>query len=107
LALPPGISMICAITVSFIPPVRDFLMNTYANVCWSWGNSVDLRIYLLLFLKVIPTTIAFIGDASIPFVLMFLGTNLVEGLKDTNVPKKIIVSIVLTRLGTIHTFYTS
>eukprot|EP00026_Physarum_polycephalum_P008323 Phypoly_transcript_08405.p1 GENE.Phypoly_transcript_08405~~Phypoly_transcript_08405.p1 ORF type:complete len:486 (+),score=70.02 Phypoly_transcript_08405:83-1459(+) len=78
LTLPPVAALTSALFVSFIPPLRTFLMTTYAQV--------------------IPNTVAFIGDASIPIILMFLGSNLADTSIDAHVPRRIMVSVVVTRL---------
>jgi len=83
LTLPPVLALLSSLFISFIPPLRKFLMTTYAQV--------------------IPNTATFIGDASIPIILMFLGSNLADTSKDAYVPKKITFSVVVTRLVVLPT----
>ena len=107
LSLPPVMALTTALLISFIPPLRTFLMTSYAQVQSS--PSLFCSPYLtfpLLLLKlninhivqVIPNTATFIGDASIPIILMILGSNLADTSKDARVPKRIITSVTLTRL---------
>lgn len=78
LTLPPVLALTSALIISFIPPLRKVLLTTYAQV--------------------ITNTATFIGDASIPIILMFLGSNLADTSKDAHVPKRITFSVVFVRL---------
>lgn len=78
LTLPPVFALTTSLIIALIPPVREAMVHSHA--------------------KIIPDIAIFVGDASIPIILMTLGANLAENTKEAHVPKRITFSVLFTRL---------